>query len=176
MKFIEVFYWVFNIPYYRMMIVKDMEVLKILIQPVMANKKIKGSEFAFIDAKGKRAWFKMPEACFRDGKKFIGILDVDNAIQLVEETKFKVDGDGLIIKEMTITQLKNNTIEITDEKIGKMKKFVTAFPTSLLFEICSSHFVVSALHTQKDKTDWTLIIVLIAILLFGTIVYFFFMR
>lgn len=174
MKFIEMYYWIMNIPYYRIMVVKDMEVLKTLIQPVMASKKIKGSEFAFVDVKGKRAWFKMPEACFRDGKKFIGIVDVDNAIQMVEETKVKVEGSGLIIKEMTITTLKNSVLEISDEKLGKMKKFVTAFPTTLLYEICSAHFVREALANPKEKTDWTLIIIIVVLALFAVGYFMFF--
>lgn len=169
MKFIEMYYWIFNIPYYRIMVVKDMEVLKTLIQPVSASKKSKGANIAFIDAKGKRAWFKMPENCFRDGKKFIGIVDVDNAIQLIDSERVIVEGSGLIVKEMTINQLKSNVISLKEEKVGKMKKFVTAFPTQLLYEICSAHFVTEALSNPKEKTDWTLVAVVLIIGVIGLI-------
>jgi hypothetical protein len=169
MKFIEMYYWIFNIAYYRIMVVKDMEVLKTLIQPVIASPKLNGSDFAFIDKKGKKAWFKMPENCFRQGKRFIGMVDVDNAIQLIEDTKVKVEGDGLIIKEMTITTLKSSMIAVSDEKTGKMKKFVTAFPTQLLFEICSAHFVREALKNPKEKQDWSLVVIILILAVVGLI-------
>jgi len=176
MKFIEMWYWLMNIPYYRILVVKDMEVLKTLIQPVAGSKKIKGSDVAFVDVKGKRAWLKMPESCFRDGKKFIGIVDVDNAIQMVEDTKVIVKDNGIIVKEMTITQLKSNLIELSDEKRGKMKKFITAFPTSLFFEMVSSHFVTMALVNPKEKKDYSWVLYVAGALLVGGVIYFMFMR
>lgn len=172
MKLIEAYYWLMNIPYYRIMIVKDMEVLKTIVQPILIkDKKIKGTNEAYVDVKGKRSWFKMPEACFRDGKKFIGIVDIDNAIQMIEETKVKVEGNGIIIKEQTITRLKNSVIELKADT-GKMKRFVTAFPSTMLYEVLEGSFVTMALSNPKEKTDWSMVVMVIGIGLIALIGYY----
>lgn len=171
MNFKEIYYWLFNIPYYKIMVVKEMEIVGHLIQKVIEKpkKKMDGFDIAIIDIKRKKAWLKMPENCFRDGKKFIGIVDIDNAIQLVDETKVQVEGSGIIVKEMTITRLKESVVEINNDK-GKMKKFVTAFPAQLMFEMLEGHFVNLSLKNPKDKPDYTFVLIAI-IALIGLLVF-----
>jgi hypothetical protein len=137
---LEWYYWVFNTPYYRVTVVKDMEVIKSIIQKVTTMQK--GKDIAIIDTKLKCAWWTMPEVCFRSGKKFIMYVDIENAVPLVEDIKVITTGD-IFIKEISIRRLTNASLKLGDiEKSGKAKRFVEIyFPPTLLFEKIHSHFV-----------------------------------
>ena len=148
----EIYYWVFNIPYYKVMVVKDMEKIKELTQKVTSSEK--GLDIAIIDKSSKMAWWILPELCFRDGKKFLMTVDIDNAVPLVEDIKVVTEGD-LFIKEISITRLTKAPIRVGDiEKSGKAKRFVEIyFPPTLLFQKLNAHFVKETLSNPPSKWE-----------------------
>jgi hypothetical protein len=163
-SFYRFYWWIFNIPYYSVVIVQDMEKIKTIIQKVTDGKQ--GKDIAIVDRKLKRAWWKIPELCFRDGKKFIMYCDLDNAIPLVEDIKVETSG-GIIIKRVTITRLKNTPI--FDIKKGKPKEFSEiTFPPTSLFMLIDGHFVKqigSKPPSVWEEKKWTIIGVALVIAL-----------
>jgi hypothetical protein len=151
-QLIEWYYWIFNTPYYRVTVVKDMEVIKTLIQRVTDVKK--GKDVAIIDPKLKMAWWIMPEVCFRSGKKFIMYVDIENAVPLVEDIKVITTGD-IFIKEISIKRLTNAPITLGDvEKSGKAKRFVEIyFPPALLFVKLRGHFITETMSDPPSLWD-----------------------
>lgn len=141
---LEWYYWIFNTPYYRVTVVKDMEVIKSIIQKVTSTER--GKDIAIIDPKLKMAWWTMPEVCFRSGKKFIMYVDIENAVPLVEDVKIITTGD-IFIKEISIKRLTNATLTLGDvEKSGKAKRFVEVyFPPTLLFAKLRGHFITETI-------------------------------
>jgi hypothetical protein len=153
MNFIyELWYWLFNVPYFKVMIVKDMEKIKTLIQKVASTEK--GKDIAIIDKSLKRAWYIMPEVCFRDGKKFLMTCDIDNAVALVEDIKIITTGN-LFIKEITITRLRNAKLKQGEkETTGKPIKFVgVEFPPTLLFEKIAAYFVTQTIKPAPNAWE-----------------------
>jgi hypothetical protein len=150
--FTEFYYWVFNIPYYKVLIVKDMEKIKYITQKVSSSEK--GLDIAIIDRPLKMAWWMLPELCFRDGKKFLMTVDIDNAVPLVEDIKVITEGD-MFIKEISISRLTKAPIKVGDiEKSGKAKKFVEIyFPPTLLFQKINAHFVKETLSNPPSKWE-----------------------
>lgn len=147
--FTEAYYWIMNTPYYKMTVVKDMERIKTIIQKVTDTEK--GKDIAIIDRGLKMAWWKMPELCFRDGKKFLGYLDIENAVPLIEDIKVETSGN-LFIKEISITRLTQSKTEAGLGKSGKPKKFIEIFfPPTLLFQKCEAHFVKEVLKNPESK-------------------------
>jgi hypothetical protein len=148
----ELYYWIFNIPYYKVMVVKDMEKIKEITQKVSSNQK--GMDIAIIDKSSKMSWWILPELCFRDGKKFLMTVDIDNAIPLVEDIKVITEGN-LFIKEISITRLTKAPIRVGDvEKSGKAKRFVEIyFPPTLLFQKINAHFVKETLSNPPSKWE-----------------------
>lgn len=148
----ELYYWIFNIPYYKVMVVKDMEKIKEIVQKVATTEK--GLDIAIIDRPLKMAWWTLPELCFRDGKKFLMTVDIDNAIPLVEDIKVITEGE-LFIKEISISRLTKAPIRVGDiEKSGKAKRFVEIyFPPTLLFQKINAHFVKETLSNPPSKWE-----------------------
>jgi len=148
----EVYYWIFNIPYYKVLVVKDMEKIKYIIQKVSTTEK--GKDIAIIDRPLKMAWWTLPELCFRDGKKFLMTVDIDNAIPLVEDIKVITEGE-MFIKEINISRLTKAPIKVGDiEKSGKAKRFVEIyFPPTLLFQKINAHFVKETLSNPPSKWE-----------------------
>jgi hypothetical protein len=158
-KITEFYYWIFNIPYYKVMVVKDMEKIKELIQKVSTTEK--GMDIAIVDRSLKMAWWALPELCFRDGKKFLMTVDIDNAIPLVEDIKVITEGD-MFIKEISISRLTKAPIKVGDvEKSGKAKRFVEIyFPPTLLFQKLNAHFVKETMSnppTKWEEMKWAII-------------------
>jgi hypothetical protein len=155
------YYWLFNKPYYKVTILKDMEKIKNIIQLVASTEK--GKDIAIIDKSLKRAWWIMPEVCFRDGKKFLMHCDIDNAVPLVEDVKIITSGN-LFIKEITITRLRKAAIEQGQkETSGKPIKFSGAeFPPTLLYEKISAYFVTQTVKPAPnvwEEKKWVFIAV-----------------
>lgn len=148
----ELYYWILNIPYYKVMVVKDMEKVKWIVQKVATTEK--GMDIAIIDRSLKMAWWTLPELCFRDGKKFLMTVDIDNAIPLVEDIKVITEGD-MFIKEISITRLTKAPIKVGDiEKSGKAKRFVEIyFPPTLLFQKINAHFVKETMSNPPSKWE-----------------------
>lgn len=148
----EFYYWIFNIPYYKVLIVKDMEKIKYITQKVASTEK--GLDIAIIDRPLKMAWWMLPELCFRDGKKFLMTVDIDNAVPLVEDIKVITEGE-MFIKEISISRLTKAPIKVGDiEKSGKAKKFVEIyFPPTLLFQKINAHFVKETLSNPPSKWE-----------------------
>jgi hypothetical protein len=155
----KIWYWVFNTPYYQVTVVKDMEKIKTIIQKVATTEK--GKDIAIIDKSLKAAWWVMPEVCFRDGKKFIMFVDIENAIPLVEDIKVVTQGE-IFIKEISISRLTKAALKLGDiEKSGKAKRFVEIyFPPTLLFEKLDAHFVKETLKNPPsawEEKKWAII-------------------
>jgi hypothetical protein len=148
----ELYYWVFNTPYYKVLVVKDMEKIKYIVQKVATTEK--GEDIAIIDRPLKMAWWTLPELCFRDGKKFLMTVDIENAIPLVEDIKVITEGN-MFIKEISIARLTKAPIRVGDiEKSGKAKKFVEIyFPPTLLFQKINAHFVKETLSNPPSKWE-----------------------
>lgn len=164
-QLIEFYYWIFNMPYYKVMVVKDMEKIKEIVQKV--NSTEKGKDIAILDRKLKMAWWIVPELCFRDGKKFLMTCDIDNAVPLVEDVKVITEGN-LFIKEINISRLTKAPLQVGDiEKSGKAKKFMEIyFPPTLLFQKINAHFVKETLSNPPSKWEelkWAIIAGFIAL-------------
>lgn len=161
----EAYYWIFNIPYYKVLVVKDMEKIKYIIQKVATTEK--GKDIAIIDRPLKMAWWTLPELCFRDGKKFLMTVDIENAIPLVEDIKVITEGT-LFIKEISISRLTKAPIKVGDvEKSGKAKKFVEIyFPPTMLFQKLNAHFVKEVTAQQPsiwEEKKWIFIAAIVGV-------------
>jgi hypothetical protein len=168
----EMWYWLFNVSYYKVTIVKDMEKIKTLIQKVASTEK--GKDIAIIDKSLKRAWWIMPEVCFRDGKKFLMMCDIDNAVPLVEDIKIITTGNRFL-KEITITRLRRAGVKAGEEKTtGKPIRFVGAeFPPTLLFEKTAAFFVKETIKPAPnawEEKKWIFISAFIALVVLGYLV------
>ena len=148
----EIYYWIFNIPYYKVMVVRDMEKIKYIVQKVATSEK--GMDIAIIDRQLKMAWWIMEELAFRDGKKFILTVDIENAIPLIEDIKVITSGNTFV-KEVSITRLSKAPIKIGEyEKSGKPKRFTELyFPPAVLFEKINAHFVKEVIKMQPSKWE-----------------------
>lgn len=148
----ELYYWIFNIPYYKVLVVKDMEKIKEIVQRVTTSEK--GKDIAIIDTSLKMAWWIVPELCFRDGKKFLMTVDLENAIPLIEDIKVITEGD-LFIKEINISRLTKSPVKVGDiEKSGKAKRFVEIyFPPTMLFQKINAHFVTKVMSNPPSKWE-----------------------
>jgi len=164
----EMYYWIFNKAYYTVMIVKDMEKIKNIIQRVDDTEK--GKDIAIIDTKLKKAWLKLPEVCFRDTKKFLMTCDIDNAIPLVEDVKIVQDAilKDTFIRELTITQLTSSKMLI-EGVTGKPKKFSNVtFPPTVCFEMLDGHFVKETLANPPSiwqEKKWVFIALIAGIVI-----------
>ena len=148
----EIYYWIFNIPYYKVMVVRDMEKIKYITQKVATSES--GKDIAIIDRQLKMAWWIMEELAFRDGKKFIMTVDIENAIPLIEDIRVITEGNTFI-KEVSITRLSKAPIKAGEfEKSGKPKRFTELyFPPPVLFEKLNAHFVKEVIKMQPSKWE-----------------------
>lgn len=159
----EMWFYIWNKPYYKVSVVEDMEIIKTIIQPLVSNKK--GYDIAIIDKKLKMAWWKIPTICFRDSKKFLMTVDTKNAIPLVEESKVTSTGE-FIVKEVTLSLLTQGSI---DNRIqtGKGKTFVKIqYPPTVFFQEIEAHFVKEALKNPPSKWEemkWVWITLILAV-------------
>jgi len=165
----EMWFYIWNKPYYKVSVLEDMEVIKTIIQPVVSKEK--GYDIAIIDKKLKMAWYKIPAICFRDGKKFLMTVDINNAIPLIEERKITTSGE-VIIKEVTLSVLKEQ-IDSRLSHTGKGKTFVKIqYPPTIFFQEIEAHFVKEALKNPPSKWEeqkwiWiTLIIGIVVVIIF----------
>lgn len=159
-KLIEYYYWIFNIPYYKCYVVKDQEIVKTVIQTLTASKD--GENLAIVSSSMKKAWWKIPEICFRRGKTFIMYLPLDNAIPLVENIKIVTTGD-LFIKEITSKQLTKEILSGKKEPSGKAIRFSEViFPPDLLHEALRGHFVLETIANAPSVLEeyWKIALVI----------------
>jgi hypothetical protein len=149
MKLIEIWYYIWATPYYKVTVINDMEKIKEIVQPVIS--KIKGSEFAIIDKKLKMAWWKIEGICFRDGKKFLMTVDINNAIPLVEKKKVETSGD-LFVKELNMQMLIEEKADLRAEGLGDGKKFVKiSYPPTVLFQEVEAYNVKEVMSEPPNK-------------------------
>ena len=102
--------WIFNTPYFRVKIVKDMEILKTVIQPILPKNDLNESDF-IVSREDRKAWSALKNYCYRDGKAFECYADADNAIPLIEDKKVievKEYMKGIFVKEVSITEMKSS--------------------------------------------------------------------
>lgn len=163
----ELYYWIFNIPYYKVLVVKDMEKIKYIVQKIANTKD--GRDIAIIDTSLKCAWWTMPELCFRDGKKFLMTVDLENAVPLVEDIKIVTEGN-LFIREISIKRLTKAALKLGEvEKSGKPKRFTEIyFPPTLLFEKIKAHFVKETLKNPPsvwEEKKWVFIALIAGIVI-----------
>lgn len=146
--FTRLYFWIFNIPYYNVIVINDGEKVKTIIQKVTDAEK--GKDIAIIDRKAKKAWWKISDICFRDGKKFIMYVKLNNAIPLIADTETITTGKWLT-KKVTISRLKNEPIFNVSQ--GKPVEFTEIpMPPSDLFEIIDGFFVKQI--TAKPPSKW----------------------
>ena len=151
----ELFYWIFNTPYYRVKVVKDMEILKTLIQPVLPRNDSNESDF-IVSRDDRKAWSALKNYCYRDGKAFECYCDADNAIPLIEDKKVievKEYLKGIITKEVSITQIKSS-ISINygkDVEIKKMKEI--AVSPEFVFRQIDQKITKDILSSDDFKLD-----------------------
>lgn len=158
----EFLLWLFNTPYYKMEIVKDMEVLDKIIQPVLKPRENE-SDF-IVSMKHKKAWIVLKSHCFRDGKCYKCIGDIDNAIPLIEESRIiesKKLLNGIITKEVSITEVKNN-IAINfgkDQTIKRMKEIEIS--PEFVFKQIEQKIVKDILTDEETKIPtWIILLIL----------------
>jgi hypothetical protein len=166
----EAWYWITNTPYYKVMVVRDMERIKYIVQKVATNEK--GKDIAIIDRGLKKAWWIFDEYCFRDGKKFLMTVDIENAVPLVEEIKVITEGN-MFIKEVSISRLTKAPIKMGEiEKSGMPKKFVEIyFPPTLLYEKLDAHFLTQILKGQPNVWEEKKMAIIAGVIGFVIIVY-----
>jgi len=158
-KFLQIYWWIFNKPYYKVTIVKDMEIIKTIVQRVDATER--GRDIAIIDTSLKMAWWLMPEVCFRKGNVFLMTVDIENAVPLVEDIKIITQGD-IFIREISIKRLTKAPLQVGGvEKSGKAKKFVEVyFPPTLLFEKTKAFMVKQVMAEPPNawaEKKWAII-------------------
>jgi hypothetical protein len=122
--------WVFNVPYYRVKMVKDMEILKTIIQPIIIKNDKNESDF-IVSPDDRKAWSALKNFCYRDGKAFECYVDIDNAIPLIEDKKVvevKEYLKGIVVKEVSMKEIKSS-ISINygkDVEIKRMKEIAVS--------------------------------------------------
>jgi hypothetical protein len=170
MALIELFYYMFNIAYYKVMVVNGKEKIKYITQKEPSNED--GSEFFIINAKLKMAWFKLNDRCFTDGKKFLMTVDINNAIPLVCENSKIVEGEGLITKVIKNQKFKIDDKYHIDKDSGIPIKMVEiTFPPTLLYQNMEAHFVKKVLASPKNKWDWLVIPLIVLFIVIGVVFY-----
>ena len=153
--FYKLYFWVFNIPYYSVIVTSNGEKLKTIIQKVTDGKN--GADIAIIDRKLKKAWTK--ETIYKDGKKFIGVVNIHNAIALTEIPIIESEGD-ILIKETTTKKLKSKLIDFKKDGVPMRLAEKDYFPSTILFEKLDGHFVKQTIakppNAWEDK-KWAII-------------------
>jgi hypothetical protein len=165
--FNKFYFWVFNIPYYSIIVTSNGEKLKTIIQKVTDGKS--GADIAIIDRKLKKAWTK--ETIYKDGKKFIGVVNIHNAIALTEIPVIELKGD-ILVKETTTKKLKSQLIDFTKDGTPMKLEEKDYFPSTILFEKLDGHFVKQTIAKPPnawEEKKWAIIGVAICIVV---IIYF----
>lgn len=163
----ELIYWIFNTPYYKVRVVKDMEVLNTIIQPVISTKDDNSSDF-IISRKYHKGWIALTSHCFRDGKSFECYADLNNAIPLIEESKIKESKEllnGFITKEVSITEVKSN-IAINfnrDIKVKKMREIQIS--PEFVFKLIEQKIVKEILTEDKQGLPLWVVLLLLGVLI-----------
>jgi hypothetical protein len=157
----ENIYWILNTPYYKADIVKDMEVLATIIQPVLS---VEDTGDFLISRKYMRAWTAVKSASFRDGKSFKCIVDIDNAIPLIEGKRVEVIKTylgGFISEEVSIHTLKAaNIINYGQEITNKKFKEITINPHFVL-RMIDQKYVADIIAEEETKIPkWLILLVL----------------
>lgn len=147
--------WIFNTPYYRVKLVKDMEILKTIIQPILVSNDNNESDF-IVSRNDRKAWSALKNFCYRDGKAFECYADIDNAIPLVEDKKVievKEYLKGIVVKEVSMTEIKSS-ISINygkDVEIKKMKEI--AVSPEFVFRQIDQKITKDILSADEFKLD-----------------------
>jgi hypothetical protein len=171
MKLIEIWYYIWATPYYKVTVINDMEKIKEIIQPVIS--KTKGYNIAIVDKKLKMAWWKIDGICFRDGKKFLMTVDINNAIPLIEKKKVETSGD-LLIKEISMSQMIEENVDLRNEKSGKGKNFVKIeYPPTVLFQEIEALFVKEVISEPPNKWEALGSVLTVLVIAVAAIVIFF---
>jgi hypothetical protein len=116
MQLKEIWYYIWNTPYFEVNIVKDNRIIKTLVQPIISNT---NTEHIAVTWKNKFAWFLLPTSSFTKKNKFVSYVDLDNCIPLIEESKISSSSSDLLITEKTIVTLKKMGVEIVDYTTDK---------------------------------------------------------
>jgi len=163
----ELIYWIFNTPYYRIKIVKDMEVLYTLVVSILHKTDNNLSDFV-VSRKYHKAWLALTSHCFRDGKAYECYADLDNAIPLIEETKLKSTKEyfnGILSKEVSITEVKSN-IAINfnrDIKVKKMREIQIS--PEFVFKMIEQKIVKEILTEDKQGLPLWIVLLLLGVLI-----------
>lgn len=152
MQLIEIWFYLFNVPYLEVHIIKDNRIIKTLVQKILANT---DSASIAVTWKNKFAWFILPTSSFTKKNKFITYVDLDNCIPLIEESKIEVNAADYLITEKTIVTLKKAGVKITDwntDASGKQKIFKNAvIPPTVFHQMVSAHFIRETLKNPEGK-------------------------
>jgi hypothetical protein len=166
----ELYYYFFNTAYYKIMVLKDGEKIKNVIQKV--NETEEGRDNFIIIPSMKAAWFKLKDRCFRDGKKFLMFVDLNNALPLVIDSSELIVKENIFIKTVKVTKFKiDETIQL-DKNTGLPIKFVElTLPSTLLYQALEANFVKKINSEEKGKWDWLMVPLIILFVVFGVIGY-----
>lgn len=151
----ELVYWIFNTPYYRIKIVKDMEILKTFTRKVLEENDKNSSDF-LISEDMRKCWIALKNNCFRDGKAFECYADVDNCIPLIDSTKIlemKKYMNGLITKEVSIKEVKISSPIVYGQNVEiKQMREIPVNP-EFVFRLVKQNIAQETLTEHAMKID-----------------------
>jgi hypothetical protein len=154
MQLKEIWYYIFNTPYFEVNINKDMRIIKTFVQPIISNT---NTGTIAVTWKNKYSWFILAGTCFQKKNKFIAHVDMENCIPLLEEKRIESFSNDFYITEKTIVSLKESGVEIIDfntDKSGKQKLFKSAaIPPVAFHQALSAHFLKEALRNPPSKWE-----------------------
>lgn len=166
----EIYYYFLNTAYYKVMVLKDGEKVKTIIQKEPSSEM--GTDNFIISDKLKCAWFKAKERCFRDGKKFLMFVDINNAFPLVISTSELVVKDRLFNRTVKVTEFKIDDRIQMDKETGWPIKFVELnLAPTIVYQALEANFVKKINSEEKGKWDWLALPLIILFVVVGIMGY-----
>jgi hypothetical protein len=166
----ELYYYFTNAAYYKVTILKSGEKIKSIIQKEPSSED--GTDNFIISKDLKAAWFKIPEYCFRDGKKFLMFAEINNNLPLVRETSELVEKEGIFTKTIKITKFKIDETVRLDKLSGLPIKLVELnLPPTLVYQALEANFVKKINSEEKGKWDWLGLPLIILFIVIGVAMY-----
>jgi hypothetical protein len=115
---------------------------------------------------------------FIDGKKFVCVLDVEEAIPLYEDVTTSTIEDGIFIKKTTVTKLKEDKNE--QKKVGGKVKQKTGMPIklkeigiipSMLFEMLQGNAVIQVNSKPPSKYEALAPVFIVLVIVLGVVLW-----
>jgi hypothetical protein len=154
MKLQEIWFYIWNTPYFEVHVLKDNRIITTLIQPIINNTK---TGHIAVTWKKKYAWLILATSAFVKKNKFIVFVDIENCIPLIDSERIETTTSELYITEKTIVTLKKSGVKIVDyntDASGRQKIFKGAIiPPVVFHQMVSAHFIHETLKNPPSKWE-----------------------